>query len=87
VSFYANLHYKGAVCPEPSDATCWDIFAKDTDSLLQGLKTRKIRYFLWTEQRANKSIDIFKAPYPQQLKELGRWRHADTGQMILFEVL
>jgi len=87
VSFYANLYYKGAVCPEPSDANCWDIFAKDTDSLLQGLKTRNIRYFLWTEQRTNKAIDIFKTPSQQQLKELGRWHHADTGEMILFEVL
>jgi 4-amino-4-deoxy-L-arabinose transferase-like glycosyltransferase len=87
VSFYANLHYKGAVCPEPSDENCWDIFAKDSASLLQGLKEKNIRYFLWTEQRTNKAINIFKSPYQQQLKEIRRWRHPDTGEMILFEVI
>lgn len=87
VSFYANLHYRGAVCPEPSDENCWDIFAKDSASLIRGLKERNIRYFLWTEQRTNKAIDIFTSPYRQQLKELGRWRHPDTGEMILFEVI
>lgn len=85
ISFYANLNYKGAMCQEASRRNCWEFFAKD-DILVAQLKERNIKYFLWTEKTwSNKKVDIAK--HGKYLKELGRWRHSNTGEMILFEVL
>lgn len=85
ISFYANLNYKGAICPEASAQTCWEIFAKQ-DSLLEQFKQRGIKYFLWTEKNwSAKNINITK--YYKYIKELGRWEHPDTGKMILYKVL
>lgn len=85
ISFYANLNYKGAICPEASEQTCWEIFAKQ-DSLLEQFKQRGIKYFLWTEKNwSAKNISITK--YLNYMKELGRWEHPDTGKMILYKVL
>jgi len=85
ISFYANLNYKGAVCPEASEQTCWEIFAKQ-DSLLEQFNQRGIKYFLCTEKNwSAKNIDITK--YLKYIKELGRWEHPDTGKMILYKVL
>jgi len=49
ISFYANLNYQGAVCPEASEQTSWEMFAKQK-TLVEQLKQRNIRYFLWTEK-------------------------------------
>ncbi|HRS89410.1 MAG TPA: glycosyltransferase family 39 protein [Smithellaceae bacterium] len=85
VSFYANLNYKGAICYKATKVNCWELFAKN-DILISQLKERNIKYFLWTEKTwSNKKVDI--ARHGKYLKELGRWRHSNTGEMILFEVL
>jgi hypothetical protein len=86
VSFYANLHYKGAVCPEPSEENCWKYFLKDHSSFIQDLKEKNIKYFLWTQRQWPKEYDLLKMPYYQRLQEVGRWNHPDTGWMILFKV-
>jgi len=85
VSFYANLNYKGAICHEPSSQNSWELFVDD-NSFIRQLKKRNIKYFLWTEKTwSNNNINIVK--YDKYLKELGRWKHYDTGEMILFEVI
>jgi uncharacterized membrane protein YfcA len=85
ISFYTNLNYKGAICHNPSMRNCWELFAED-DYFIQQLKRRNIKYFLWTEKTwLNNNIKIAK--YEKYLKELGRWKHYDTGEMILFEVM
>ncbi|MEN6317834.1 MAG: glycosyltransferase family 39 protein [Syntrophaceae bacterium] len=87
ISFYANLHYKGAYCPEPTEENCWKFFSKDRITFVQDLKEKNIKYFLWTQRQWPKEYDLFKMPYYRNLQELGRWNHPDTGWMILFEVL
>lgn len=85
VLFYANLNYQGAICHEPSAQTSWEIFAKQ-DSLIEQLKCRNIKYFLWTEKTwSAKNINVKK--HIKFLKELRRWEHTDTGKMILYEVI
>lgn len=87
VSFYANLHYKGSPCPEPSEQNCWGFFLKDYDSFIQNLKEKHIKYFLWTQRQWPPDNDLFKMPHYSNLTELGRWHHPDTGWMILFKVI
>jgi len=85
ISFYANLNYQGAVCPEASDQTSWEIFAKQK-TLVEQLKQRNIRYFLWTEKTwSGRGVDV--DGHLENLKKLGAWEHKDTGKMILYEVI
>ena len=85
ISFYANLNYQGAVCPEASEQTSWEIFAKQ-ETLVEQLKQRNIRYFLWTEKTwSGRSMDAER--HLKNLKKLGAWEHQDTGKMILYEVI
>lgn len=85
ISFYANLNYQGAVCPEASEQTSWEIFAKQK-TLVEQLKQRDIKYFLWTEKTwFGRRLDV--AGHIEYLKKLGTWEHEDTGKMILYEVL
>lgn len=85
ISFYANLNYQGAVCPEASEQTSWEMFAKQK-TLVEQLKQRNIRYFLWTEKTwSGRRLDV--AGHLDYLKKLGTWEHQDTGKMILYEVI
>jgi hypothetical protein len=87
ISFYAHLDYRGAPCPEGSENTCWEYFADSFDHFIEHVKAGNIKYFLWSEKLwPTASGSIFSAPYNLHLKELKRWRHPDTGEMILYEV-
>ena len=87
VSFYAHLGYRGAPCPEGSEKTCWEYFADSFDQFIDHVKAEKIKYFLWSEKLwPAGSGSVFQAPYDLHLKELKRWHHPDTGEMILYEV-
>jgi len=87
ISFYANLHYEGAFCPQPTEENCWKYFLKDHKYFVQDLKEKNIKYFLWTQRQWPKDVDLSQMLYYGNLQELGRWNHPDTGWMILFEVL
>lgn len=85
ISFYANLNYQGAICPEASEQTSWEIFAKQK-TLVEQLRQRNIRYFLWTEKTwSGRRMDV--DGHLEYLKKLGTWQHKDTGKMILYEVI
>jgi 4-amino-4-deoxy-L-arabinose transferase-like glycosyltransferase len=87
VSFYANMHHTGAPCPEGTDRNCWEFFTNNYDEFLQHLKREKIKYFLWAKRLwPADRMDLFIAPYNSHFRELRRWSHPDTGEMILFEV-
>ncbi len=87
VSFYAQLNYRGALCPEGSKDICWEYFADNFDHFIKQVTRNNIKYFLWSEKLWSAgSGSIFQAPYADHLKELKRWRHPDTGEMILYEV-
>lgn len=85
MSFYANLNHQGAICPEASEQTSWEIFAKQK-TLVEQLKQRNIRYFLWTEKTwSGRRLDV--DGHLENLNKLGVWQHKDTGKMILYEVI
>jgi hypothetical protein len=85
VSFYANLSYEGVSCPEALPEYCWEFFPNDDQGFMRQLREKHIRYMLWVEKHWSKQrFDFFKSPYFGNFKELRRWRHNDTGDMILF---
>jgi len=87
ISFYANLNCKASPCPERLE-NCWEILPNTCDAFVQEMKRRGVKYFLWNEKHwSSEKFDIKNIDDHRQFKELGRWRHQDTGTMILFEAI
>ena len=87
ISFYANLKYRGAPCPE-KNYDINTIIGENYGEFIQNLKKRGIKYVLWEERHWPTakpcSIDSEKKKH---LVRVGAWTHPDTGSLILFEVL
>jgi hypothetical protein len=87
ISFYANLDYKGAPCPQ-KNSDFKDIVGKSYGEFVQNLKRRGIRYFLWEEKHWPRyRFDFINRKNLKDFLSLGHWRHPDTGQLILFRVV
>jgi len=87
ISFYANVKYKGAPCPERNHAI-ENIIGKNYGEFVQNLKRRGIRYFLWEEKHWPKeSAYLIKGGNMKDFIKLGNWSHPDTGNLILFKVI
>jgi len=87
ISFYANLKYKGAPCPQKNH-DLENIIGKSYKEFVQNLKTRKIRYFLWEEKHwPGHRFDFMDRCNPKDFIKLGHWNHPDTGRLILFKVI
>jgi len=87
VSFYANLKYEGAVCPLKY-SKIEQLARNSDDTFLSNLKKAGVQYFLWEERSwSKKRLDFLKRQTPKRLIEIGRWRHADTGRLVLFKVI
>lgn len=87
ISFYANLKYKGAMCPK--EYTDLERLAGDSyEKFVRNLKQGGIRYFLWEERRwPQEKFDFIKTKNPEDFMKLGEWSHPDTGSLMLFEVM
>jgi hypothetical protein len=87
ISFYANLEYPGAPCPQALTA----IYSTDSASyedFIQNLKKRGVKYFLWEETHWPKNASFMPGEAKaQDLMEIQRFHHHDTGALILFKVL
>lgn len=87
VSFYANLKYEGAACPLKY-RNIKQLAGNSDDTFLSNLRKWGIEYFLWEERSwSKKRLDFLMRQTPTRLIEIGRWSHADTGQLILFKVI
>ncbi len=87
VYFYANLEVTGAPCPRPDQSHFTDILAAYPDGFVKHLRNRDMKYFLWVEKAwPENKPNFFTGGYGQGLIEIGRWNHADTGDMVLFQV-
>jgi 4-amino-4-deoxy-L-arabinose transferase-like glycosyltransferase len=88
ISFYANLSYQGDFCPLPVKANCWEFNEENYDQFMRHLTENRIKYLVWTERQwpADK-IDFSQVQRHLNLKELGRWNHPMTGEIILFEIV
>jgi len=85
-SFYANLHFPGAPCPQPYN----DFHALVGDSykaFVSNLRRSGVQYFLWEKRHWPRDrFEFLQKANPKDFTEIGRWRHRDTGEMILFQV-
>jgi 4-amino-4-deoxy-L-arabinose transferase-like glycosyltransferase len=88
ISFYANLSYPGDFCPMPVKVNCWEFNSDNYDQLMRHLIENRIKYLVWTERQwPSDKIDFSQVQHHLNLKELGRWNHPITGEIILFEIL
>ena len=86
ISFYANLDFQGAPCPERYSGLAENV-GDNYDQFVQKLKQREIRYFLWVEhQWPNNTFDFIATRNVEDFTEVGYWHHPGTGKLILFEV-
>ena len=87
ISFYANLDYPGAFCPQ-SYGDFALIVGANYRRFIRNLDRNGMKYFLWEEKHWPKhKFDLMKKQRPKDLIEVGRWTHPDTGLMILFRVV
>jgi len=87
ISFYANLAYEGAVCPAATDANCWEHNQGDMNQLVMHVEEYRAKYFVWTERQwPDERLDVAQMVALLGLREIGRWNHEMTGEIILFEV-
>ena len=86
VSFYANLGYPGAPCPQPYNN--FSILVSDGyDTCLTNLKEKGIQYLVWTAKRWPGDSALFlKKTNDGDFVEIGSWHHPDTGRIILFQL-
>ena len=97
ISFYVNLHVKGAPCPDKNFYNENQIFIKDNykkmignsyEEFYRNLKLKGVKYFLWEEIRWPKqSFDFLSRQDTRKFVKMGSWSHQDTGKLILFKVL
>ena len=87
ISFYANVRYKGAPCPE-KNYDIENIIGKNYGEFVKNLKSRGIKYFLWEEKYWPKeSTYLINDGNMKDFIKLGTWDHPDTGNLILFMVM
>jgi hypothetical protein len=83
VHFYAHLDYPGTSC---ADGYC-DNIPSDYGSLVAELRAKGTQYLLYEEKKWPKEkFDLMHAPYKTDFDIVGRWRHKDTGELILFKL-
>jgi 4-amino-4-deoxy-L-arabinose transferase-like glycosyltransferase len=86
ISFYANLHYPGAPCPQPySDFKI--IIGDRYEYFVNNLKERGFNYFLWEEKHwPVEAFDFLGEINSRDFVGLGSWDHPDTGRLVLFQI-
>lgn len=87
ISFYANLSFKGAPCPDKY-LDYRNIVGNSYDQFIQNLRARGIRYVVWEEKRwPRQGFDFMGSMDSKNFVILGSWSHRDTGRIILFRFL
>lgn len=87
ITFYANAKALDPPCPQPG----WDlktIADRGYASLAGSLKTLGASYLVWDELHWTRNgFDFPREMDITLFKEMGRWSHPSTGEMILFKCL
>jgi 4-amino-4-deoxy-L-arabinose transferase-like glycosyltransferase len=86
ITFYANLHFPGAPCPdEYRDYRQW--IKNDYGGFLDTFKAEGMKYLVWEEKNWPKDrFDFPQSPYRRDFVELGTWTHPDTGRISLLKI-
>ncbi len=83
VFFYAHRDYPGALCAKAQVNN----IPRSYENLVLKMRAEGIRYLLYEEnQWPKKGVDFMAAPFEQDFKILGQWRHKDTGLLMLLEL-
>ena len=86
ISFYANLDYPGAPCPQPYKKFS-PLVGDGYKACLANLKEMGIPYLVWTEKKWPGDSALFlKKAREENLQEIGSWNHPDTGRIILLKL-
>jgi len=82
IVFYANADSTTPLCYHDSIVTPGSVAA-----LEQLMRARNIQFFLWEEFAWKKcSFGHSSMEFQDRFEEMGRWRHEDTGTLILFRL-
>jgi len=82
IVFYANADSTTPLCYHDSIVTPGSVAA-----LEQLMRARKMQFFLWEEFAWKKaSFGHSSMEFQDRFEETGRWRHEDTGTLILFRL-
>jgi hypothetical protein len=83
IYFYAHRDYPGTSC---ASGLC-DKIPSRYRTMIGKLKKTGTRYLLYEEKKWPKDkFDLKRAPYKTDFDIVGRWRHRDTGELILFKL-
>lgn len=83
VFFYAHQHYPGTLCAK---ALIGEI-PQRYDQLIKDMAHTGIRYLFYEENEWPKdAFNLMAAPYEKEFHILGKWRHKDTGTLMLLEL-
>ncbi|MCE5262718.1 MAG: glycosyltransferase family 39 protein [Deltaproteobacteria bacterium] len=86
ILFFANLHFRGAPCPDEFyDYLGW--IGHDYGAFVEAMKKRGMKYLVWEERNwPAGSFDFIHSPHERDFVRLGAWSHPDTGRIILFRL-
>jgi len=86
ISFYANLAYRGAPCPQPyGDFQAF--VGANYEEFMRNIRNKGVKYFLWEEKHwPTGSFDFVEVKRSKDFEELSTWSHPDTGRMVLYLV-
>ncbi len=82
ITFYANLAYPGHFCLPVTITTDGDQEGHIDDYIKQGFKYLLVEENAWKRN----GITMGNSLPDQKLKSIGRWRHADTGNITLYRL-
>jgi hypothetical protein len=86
ISFYANLGFEGATCPDPQELK--DVVGQSYVEFIQNLKKMTVSYYVWEEKTwPRNSFDFLRSIEEKDLRQITRGYHPSTGKMVLFKVL
>jgi 4-amino-4-deoxy-L-arabinose transferase-like glycosyltransferase len=87
ISFYANLRFKGAPCPD-EHLSFEGLIGNSYSQFVSTIKAKGFKYLVWEEKRwPGGRFNLFSSPsYRRDFIELGAWNHRDTGKILLLKV-
>jgi hypothetical protein len=86
ISFYANVDFRGAVCPVSDELS--EFVSPDYAGFVQKLKQAKLNYFVLEERRwPRNTFDIKREIKEKDFEEIATRYHPTTGEMKLYKIL
>jgi len=86
ISFYANVNFRGAVCPVSDELS--EFVGHDYDGFVEKLKKAGLNYFVLEELRwPRNTFDIKREIKEKDFEDIGARYHPTTGEMRLYKIL